>query len=106
MSAYNPNEVTRNEKVIVTNSSSSIMSPRWDDKGRTSFVIRNTSSVVGEEITIAIGENSAVAQEGILLKQGETYAENTDSGFVCWQGRITAICNNASAIQNLSIFER
>jgi hypothetical protein len=100
-------EPTRNEQIIVTNSSSVILpaNTSQNDK-RKSFVLRNTSTVAAERITIHLGSGQAVDKQGIVLLPNETYYEATDLALECWQGDITAICSNASAIANLSVFMR
>lgn len=100
-------EPTRNEQVTVTNSSSIVVNPRGEGRNeRKMMVIRNTADDDTKIITLHLGNAAAVANQGIVLKRYETYAENTDSNFKCWQGPITAICAVASATANLSIFER
>jgi hypothetical protein len=99
-------EPTRNEALTVTNTSQSIMSPRTEGNERQSFVIRNISDDDTKIVTLHLGRGSAVANTGIVLKRNEIYAENTDNGFTCWQGEITAICAVASATDTLAIFER
>jgi len=100
-------EPTRNEQIIVTNASQVILNPRGEGSNeRKLFIIRNTADDDTKVITLHVGSGAAVANQGIVLKRYETYAENTDSNFKCWQGAITAICAVASATADLSIFER
>jgi len=99
---------TRNDNIILTNTSQVILKARGiGENERTMFVIRNTSDDDTKIITLRIGQQgTATANYGIVLKRGELYSENTDNNFKCWQGEIVAICAVASATADLSIFER
>ena len=102
-------ESTRNETLIVTNASASISENRRSmEERRKEVIIRNISTVaINDVITINLGNKTAVAGAGIPLNPNDTLvlSENNPDCPI-FQGVITAICNQASAIANLSIFER
>lgn len=97
-------DVARNETVAVTTSSSIISDKRNDANPRKVILIRNVSLAVADIITVNLGAQQAVANTGIILKQGESFIDSTDSGYTCFQGSLTAIC--ATANGQLSIMER
>jgi hypothetical protein len=102
-------EPTRNESVIVTNANREISVRRqMSELRRKELIIRNISTAaVNDVITIVLGNQIAVADAGIVLRSGDilNISENSPESTV-YQGVITAICNQASIIPNLSIFER
>jgi hypothetical protein len=108
MSLFNQNVL--NDQVTISNVSIQLLQDLSQDmnskRNRKAFVIRNTSTVATDIITLTFGNVVAQNNKGIVLKQNETYYENTDVSFEAWQGSIQAICNQASVISNLSIFER
>lgn len=91
---------TANIAVSLTTASSRVLASR-DGTGmkRTQFIITNLSATT---VTIAKGENSATANQGIILSQGQAYIESTDGGFECWQGEIQGV---GSAASTLSVVE-
>lgn len=73
-------------------------------KRRTSFYLRNTSTG-GQIISLSMSNKDlATAGNGVVLNPNDTYAESNGEGFICWNGKITAISNLAGA--TLSIIER
>lgn len=101
-----PQEATRNEQLTITNSSSTICDARTGDNARKVLIVRNTSDDATKIITLNLGAKPAVANQGIVLKQGESFVDAQDSGYLPFQGTITAICAVASATADLTIFER
>lgn len=99
-------EPTRNETVAVTTSSTTVALDVSASTGRKSFVIRNMSTDATDIITIVMGNQPAVANKGVVLRQYESYGESNDSGFMCWQGQIQAISAAAVGTVQISIFER
>jgi hypothetical protein len=84
----------------VTTSSGQIAGPVIGDVRRVQIVITNISPTT---VTIAFGDDAAVANQGILLSQNQTYIESDDVAFRTWQGAIQAI---GSAASTLSVSER
>jgi hypothetical protein len=96
---------TRNETVSVGVTSVLVAKPRNQSPNRRNVIlVRNTSTSATAVITIHTGEGAAVANEGIVLKQNESFYEAMDAGFEPFQGAYTAISNEAGA--QLSVFER
>lgn len=84
----------------VTTASSQIAGPVIGDVRRVQIVITNISPTT---VTIAFGDDAAIANQGILLSQNQTYIESDDVAFRTWQGAIQAI---GSAASTLSVSER
>jgi len=84
----------------VTTASSQIAGPVIGDVRRVQIVITNISPTT---VTIAFGDDAAIANKGILLSQNQTYIESDDVAFRTWQGAIQAI---GSAASTLSVSER
>jgi len=95
---------TRNEKVLVSTSSKVISEARNIHNPREVIAVRNISDNAADIITVNLGFNVAVADNGIVLRQNESFTDNTETGYQAHQGGITAIC--ATANGKLSIFER
>lgn len=105
MTTYSPiQEPTRNETVNIGVSSTLVSDPRTEANPRKVFVFRNISTADADIITLNLGFNPAVANEGIVLRKGESYGEATQQGFELWNGTINAICATANGI--LSVMER
>lgn len=94
----------RNDKVAVGVSSTIIAEARNEANPRKTILIRNTSDDPTKIITVALGLTQASAENGIVLKQNESFSDSSETGYVCFQGTITAIC--AVADGQLSIMER
>jgi len=86
----------RNESVSVSATSTQIAPKRPLNLRRTQVIIINTSAAA--IVTIAKGEVSAVANNGIRLLPNGSYAEATDGGYTCWNGAIQAISDIAGTI--------
>jgi len=84
----------------LTTSSSQIAGPVIGEVRRVQLIITNISPTT---VTIAFGDDAAVANQGILLSQNQTYIESDDVAFRCWQGAIQGI---GSAASTLSVSER
>ena len=97
-------EPVRNDKVAVGNTSTVVAESRNIDNPRKVIVIRNTSDADNKVITIRLGQGSAIAQTGIVLRRNESFADSSETGYLAHQGTITAICDVADG--QLSIMER
>lgn len=91
---------TRAEKQTIGITSQNVLVKKFNRKV---FTLRN-SSTGGQTITINIGMNPAILNEGIVLSPGQSYVENTSESFECWTGEVQAISDIAGAV--LSVFER
>lgn len=90
-----PEQGSNNFQITVNGSSVQILKPITGELRRTQIIITNISTL-GQKITIAKQENTAVANEGIVLNQGEHYVEATDGGYLCYQGSVQAIASAAA----------
>lgn len=99
-------EPTRNEQLTISNASQVVSNSRNEDNPRKMILIRNTADDATKIITINLGNAAAVANQGIVLRQYESFSDSSESGYICFQGTITAICAVASATADLSIMER
>lgn len=97
-------EATRNEQIDVSTSSKMISEARNELNPRDVITIRNTSAAEADIITVNMGFNQATANNGIVLKMGESFTDTGETGYKAYQGGITAIC--ATVNGKLSIFER
>lgn len=97
-------EPSRNDQVAVGASSVVVSEARTDAVPRRFIVIRNTSPNDADIITVNVGNNQAVANKGLVLRRWDAWTDNSDTGYACHQGSITAIC--ATANGQLSITER
>jgi hypothetical protein len=97
-------EPTRNEKVLVGTSSTIISFARQGLQPRKNIIIRNISTNALDIITINLGFNQAVADAGVVLKQNESFSDSSETGYDCYQGVISAICDTANGV--LAIYER
>ena len=91
-------QYARNEIFSATTTSQQISPP----KIRNVLFIRN-SGTSGELITLTFGETIAIANQGIVLSNGQFYVESNSEGFTTWTGPIQII---ASATTAISIMER
>lgn len=106
MSIYSPlQEPSRNENITIATSSTKVSDARNDVNPRKEMTIRNISSNALDIITINLGNNPAIANQGITLRQYEGITLNNAPDSPCWQGSITAISTTGTA-SNLSVFER
>lgn len=97
-------ENVRNEQVNVTTASSVVVNSRLGQQARKAIIIRNTSSAAADIITLALGSDAAVALNGIVLHMNETWCDSSETGYLCHQDFISAIC--ATANGKLSIMEK
>jgi len=101
-------EPSRDDTAIVSTSSVLISAARqMKEQRRKEIIIRNISTIaINDVITINMG-NIATQNAGIVLKPGDVL-NMSESHPECpiFQGVITAINSQVSAIANLSIFER
>lgn len=104
-SYYSAQEQARNDQVDVIATSTTISQAPFKDQERNGFVLRNTSPNAVDIITIKLGNEKAIANEGIVLRQYDIYSESiVNSKDDIWQGAIQGIC--ATANGKLSIMER
>lgn len=96
----------RNEQLAVGLTNTRVSEARSDtpDNIRKVIVIRNISPDVADEITINLGNGVAVLNNGIVLKQYESFTDSYDAGYLPHQDQISAICATANGL--LSIMER
>lgn len=98
-------EPTRNDKISVGLSAVVVSDARQNqEQPRKVIVVRNVSPDAADVITVAFGLTQAVANNGIVLRQYESFTESEESTFKPFQGTITAIC--ATANGQLSVMER
>ena len=100
-------ESSRNESLIVTNASREIANARqFAEMPRKVITVRNIADDPTKIITVNLGANPATNNNGIVLRQFESFTDSSDGDYLPWQGTITAICAVASATVDLAIFER
>jgi len=94
------------EEIVDVGATSVLVSAQLiNPSSRKLFYLRNSSLNAADIITISLsGNTAAIANQGIVLKQGDIYSESSQSGFEVWQGQINAIC--ATANGKLSVVER
>lgn len=100
-------EIVRNEAVLVGITGVTVAEDRvGSNNERKSIIIRNNSPNATDIITVQLStENQAItADAGIILRQFEAFTDSNDSGYKCFQGKITAIC--ATATGKLAVMER
>jgi hypothetical protein len=106
MGLFSPlQQPSRNDNITIATSSTKISDSRNQDNPRTVITCRNISSNANDIITVNLGNNPAVANNGIVLRQYESFTDADDGQYKCWQGSITAISVTGTA-SNLSVFER
>lgn len=102
---YSPlQDPTRNETVAVGLTSVTVCNARQGLAPRKVLVVRNISGAAADIITVNLGAKAAVANNGIVLRQFESFTDSSDIGYEAFQGSITAIC--ATANGTLAVFER
>lgn len=91
-------QATKNTSVSVSTSSAEALQNRADqaDTRRTMFSITALTGSV--TVTVAKGDVPAVANQGIVLTQNQTYLESNDAGFPCWQGAVQVIASGSGTI--------
>jgi len=95
---------TRNESVSIGTSNVQVCAPRIQQLPRTAYVIRNISDDPTKIITVVLGDQVATNNVGIVLRQYESFSDSDETGYLCHQGTINAIC--AVAGGTLAIMER
>lgn len=106
MGIFSPiQQPTLNDNVTIAVTSTKVSDSRNQDNPRTVITCRNISTDANDVITINLGNNPAVANKGIVLRQYESFTDANDGGYQCWQGSVTAISTTGTA-SNLAIFER
>jgi hypothetical protein len=95
----------RNEQVNVIATSGKILDATFSGQPRRQMILRNTSPNAIDIITIALGQNKAVVNQGIVLRQNDVYMESAVNNptLDVWQGSVQGIC--ATANGKLSIME-
>lgn len=107
MPEFGPYEPTRNEQVLVGVTSAVISESRSlsPQNKRKVILIRNTSPNTVDIIYVWFSSSGvAASNSGIRLLQGESVVDSSDSGYDCFQDKITAIC--ATANGTVSVYER
>jgi hypothetical protein len=94
-------QITRNDLVTV-GTSSVIISQYPNGVPRRLIYIRN-SSTGGQTITISFGNSVAVALYGVVLAAGESVADQSQEGYQCFQGVVSAVADGANG--QVSIYE-
>jgi len=106
MSLFSPiQQATRNDNITIATSSTKVSDARNSDNPRVLITIRNISTVSTDVVTVNLGNNAAIANQGLVLKQYESFTDANDGAYECWQGSVTAISTTGTA-NNISIFER
>lgn len=97
-------EFTRNASVIVSNASTEISSSKPAQE-RVDLVLFNFDAA--NTISVSVGDAyTAVANVGIILRPYMGISFSRQQGYTVPQGAVSAICSAASAVANLSVFER
>jgi len=81
------NEPVRSESISVDDTSKNIAKRRPQQNKRRFYTIRNNGAT---NITIPFG-SIAVANQGQLLKAGETFTDSSDNFYECYQDDLNAI---------------
>jgi len=93
----------RNVTQTISTSSVGIAEARNNLNKRSVLLVRNISGN-GNRASISFGLGSAVANTGVILEDGESFSDTSETTYECYQGMITAIGSAVGTI--LSIFER
>jgi hypothetical protein len=94
-------DLARNVLVSVGTASVQVSPPPVAE--RKVYSIINSSSG-GQVITVNLGFQAAVANQGVVLQPGQAWVDSSGEGYKCFQGPITAISSAASG--QVSIMER
>jgi len=97
-------EPIRNETVLVGVTSKVICEQRNQLNKRKVLTIRNISAAAADIITISYGYSAAVADNGIVLRQYESFTDSNDGQYEVYQDQVSAIC--ATANGKIAIMER
>jgi len=63
---------------------------------RTYFYIYN--GTIGQELTVRLGDGTAVANQGVVLAAGQAYIQSDSEGFRAWRGIITVVADTAGTV--------
>jgi hypothetical protein len=99
-------ENTRNDTfTVAANAFTSVEDRMNTNEGRrVEFFLRNNSTG-GQLITVFLSDfQTATSGSGIILAAGQAITQSEDAGYRPWQGKITAIADNANA--SLSYYAR
>lgn len=100
-------EITRNEQLAVGTTGITVSDSRQENMQnlRKVITVRNISPNDTDIISVFLSDSElATSNNGIVLRQYESFTDSVDSGYVPFQGKISAICATANGV--LSIFER
>jgi hypothetical protein len=97
-------EPVRNDQIAVGLTSVIVADIRPETLKRRDILFRNTSLAAADIITIALGNQTAIANKGIVLQQGESFSFSTETSNLCPQCQFSAICATANGL--LSVMER
>jgi hypothetical protein len=97
------NQTVRNTTITTGATSVTILPLVPRGMKRTSFIVTNISALA--VVTIAMGNNAAVADQGIRLTPNSAYIQSTDSGFTCFQDQIQCISDVAGSIALVETLE-
>lgn len=95
----------RNEQVLVGVTSSIIAEARSELQPRQVIIIQNNSPTAGTDlVSINLGSAGVATTTLFTLDVGDIFVDSSDSGYLCHQDTISAICTTANG--KLSIIER
>lgn len=100
-------EITRNEQIAVGTTGVTISDSRQENNQnlRKVITVRNTSPNDTDIISVFLSDSElATPNNGIVLRQHESFTDSYDSGYIPFQGKISAICATANGV--ISVFER
>jgi hypothetical protein len=100
-------EITRNESLTVGTSAVTVSDSRQENNQnlRKVITVRNISPNDTDIISVFLSDSEIPSNnKGIVLRQYESFTDSADSGYIPFQGKISAICATANGV--LSVFER
>jgi hypothetical protein len=97
-------EAARNDSIAVGTTSVIVSDVRQSTLPRRDILLRNISPNATDIISITLGQQQAVANTGIVLRQNESMTFSTSEGNPCPQAQFSAICATATGV--LAVFER
>lgn len=95
---------SRNEQITIGTTSTNVSLSRISTEEKYNCRSYRNTSTGGQVITIVMGNQQAVAKNGIVLNPNETFSDSSGENYECWQGNINAISDLADG--KLSVFER
>lgn len=96
-------QVTNNSLITIGATSATVLPERSGQMKRTQLII--TANTVGVVVTIAKGDQPAVANYGIMLQPTGSFVEATDGGYICWQGAVQVIGSAAGTVSVVESFQ-